>query len=97
VFDAAGKAALPALIELRGGTDRIITIADMREASELSIPFAVGTAEGQSTKALAELKLGEDGHLQITTSATHPLTQAVEAPKVSQPGYLRGKIALLLS
>lgn len=33
VFDAAGKGALPASIELRGGTaERIITIADVDAA-----------------------------------------------------------------
>ena len=38
VFDAAGFGALPDLIELRGGTDRIVTIADMgaQEAQQKS-------------------------------------------------------------
>jgi NADPH:quinone reductase-like Zn-dependent oxidoreductase len=97
VFDAAGKDALPASIELRGGTDRVVTIADMRDAVGLGIHFAVGTAEGQSTKALAELaQMVSDGRLRVTTSATYPLDQAVEAAKVSQAGHLRGKIALLV-
>lgn len=95
VFDAAGKGALPASIELRGGTERIITIADTMDAAKLGVHFAAGKAEGRSTRVLAELaQCVADGRLQVTTSATFPLEQAAEAAKVSQAGHLRGKIAL---
>jgi NADPH:quinone reductase-like Zn-dependent oxidoreductase len=97
VFDAAGKGALPASIELRGGTDRIITIADTNGAAEFGVHFAAGKAEGQSTRALAKLAQSvADCRVHVTTSATFPLAQAAEAAKVSQAGHLRGKIALLI-
>lgn len=98
VFDIRGKDALPASIELRGGTDRIITIADDEHARELGVRFAAGTYEGRSTTALADLaQLVADGRLQVTVSATYPLAEAATAHMVSQAGHLRGKIALLVN
>lgn len=38
-FDAAGKGSLPALVELTGGPDRVVTIADHR-AAEHGVRFA---------------------------------------------------------
>jgi NADPH:quinone reductase-like Zn-dependent oxidoreductase len=97
VFDIRGFDALPASIELRGGTDRVITIADDTHAPQLGVRFAPGTHEGRSTKALAELaQLVADGQLQVTVSATYPLDQAAHAATVSQAAHLRGKIALLV-
>src|SRR3954447_21098480 len=51
VFDLAGKGALEDSITLRGGTERIVTIADFR-AEQLGITFARGSA-GPSTDPLA--------------------------------------------
>jgi NADPH:quinone reductase-like Zn-dependent oxidoreductase len=42
VLDAAGKGALPVSIDLRGGTSRIITIADPA-AGDLGVTFSAGT------------------------------------------------------
>lgn len=95
VFDAVGKGALPASIELGGGTDRVITIADMRDAAGLGVRFAAGTADGQSAALLTELadSVVHD-RLRVTIAATYPLSQAIEAAKLSQAGHLRGKITL---
>ena len=96
VFDAAGRDALPASIELRGGPDRIITIADP-QASAFGVRFAAGTEDGRSIQAVAEIAgLVADGKLQVTTSAAYALADAAEAAKLSQAGHLRGKIALLV-
>jgi len=96
VFDVAGKGALPASIELRGGTSRIITIADMG-AQSLGIPFSAGTPEMRSAPALADLaRLVVDGALRLTVSATYPLERAAEAHRISEAGHARGKIVLLV-
>jgi NADPH:quinone reductase-like Zn-dependent oxidoreductase len=96
VFDAAGKGALPASIELRGGTDRIVTIADP-QAADFGILFAAGSGQQRPIKALAEFAdLVADGEIKVTTSAVYPLADAVEAAKVSQAGHLRGKLVLLI-
>jgi NADPH:quinone reductase-like Zn-dependent oxidoreductase len=67
VFDAAGYAALPDSIELRGGTtDRIVTIADPA-ARELGVTFSAG-AEPDAT-ALSELAaLVATGRLRLTVA-----------------------------
>jgi hypothetical protein len=39
VFDVAGRGALPDSVDLRGGTDRIVTIADFR-AERFGTTFA---------------------------------------------------------
>lgn len=96
VFDVAGKGALPASIELRGGTSRIITIADMG-AQALGIPFSAGSPEMRSAAALANLaRLVVDGTLRLTVSATYPLEQAAEAHRLTEAGHARGKIVLLV-
>ena len=96
VFDAAGKGALPASIELRGGTSRIVTIADM-EAQSFGVLFSAGTGATRSPHALAELaRSAADGTLRVTVSATFPLEQAAEAHRISEAGHGRGKIALLV-
>jgi NADPH:quinone reductase-like Zn-dependent oxidoreductase len=96
VFDAAGKGALPASIELRGGTGRIVTIADP-QAGEFGVLFAAGAGEGRPVQALAEFAdLVANGQVKVTASAVYPLADAVEAAKVSQAGHLRGKLVLLI-
>ncbi len=96
VLDAAGRGALPASIELRGGTSRVVTIADMG-AQKLGVHFAAGTGATRSAPALAELaRRAAGGALRVTVSATYPLEQAAEAHRVSEVGHLRGKIVLLV-
>jgi NADPH:quinone reductase-like Zn-dependent oxidoreductase len=54
VLDAAGKGALPASIELRGGTSRILTLADDAAAS-LGIPFSSTGPDGPSIQVLKDV------------------------------------------
>jgi NADPH:quinone reductase-like Zn-dependent oxidoreductase len=84
VFDAAGQGALPASIELRGGTtDRIVTIADPTAAS-LGVEFSAG---GPPRIVLA------DG-LRITVAGTFPLGEAGRAQEQSATGHTRGKLVI---
>lgn len=92
VFDVAGKGALPDSVELRGGTDRIVTIADP-SAAELGITFS-GAAERDAGR-LAELAdLAARGRLVTAVAATFPLADVVEAHRVSDAGHARGKLVL---
>src|SRR3954447_2387170 len=52
VYDLAGKGALEDSITLRGGTERIVTIADFG-AQELGITFARGRAEAPTARLAA--------------------------------------------
>jgi NADPH:quinone reductase-like Zn-dependent oxidoreductase len=94
VFDVAGKGALPDSIALRGGTDRIITIADPT-AGELGVTFSSGTPKDWSKGDLAGLAdLAARGDLTTTVAETFPLERAIEAQRVSEGGHVRGKLVL---
>jgi len=94
VFDVAGKGALPDAIALRGGTDRIITIADPN-AGTLGIPFSSSATREQRLAALAIL-IPEvaDGRIKIEATQTYPLEEASRAHEALERGHGRGRIVL---
>ena len=95
VFDAAGQGALPDSIELRGGTSRIVTIADPA-AFGLGVTFSGEAA--RDAGALAEVaRWAADGRLRVTVAETYPLEEASAAHAVLDTGHGRGKIVLVVS
>ena len=93
VFDIAGQGALSDSIELRGGTSRIVTIADP-DAFRLGVPFSGGAA--RDAGALAEIaRLADDGRLRLTVT-TYPLEDALHAHAAVDAGHGRGKAVLLV-
>jgi NADPH:quinone reductase-like Zn-dependent oxidoreductase len=97
VFDVAGKGALPDSITLRGGTDRILTLADPTGPS-LGVTFSAGTPADWSTSDLAaSVDLAARGELTTTVGGTYPLEQAADAQRVSQAGHPPGKLVLTVS
>ncbi|WP_019853722.1 NADP-dependent oxidoreductase [Actinopolyspora mortivallis] len=94
VFDAAGKGVLPDSVELRGGTDRIVTIADTR-ASALGVVFSSGGSAERGTGVLDELA-GRvvAGELSIAHARSYPLSEAARAQDDSETGHSGGKITL---
>ncbi len=92
VFDLAGKGALEDSIALRGGTERIVTIADFR-AQQLGITFASGRAEAPVDRLAAVAQDAATGKL-VTTVTAYPLEQAATAQQVSDAGHVRGKLVL---
>ena len=95
VLDVAGKGALEDSITLRGGTDRIVTLADFR-AHQLGITFANGATE-RSAERLAALARDAAIGKVVTTVTAYPLAQAATAQQVSDTGHIRGKLVLTLS
>jgi NADPH:quinone reductase-like Zn-dependent oxidoreductase len=97
VFDAAGKGGLQESIELRGGTDRIISIADMA-AGGLGVAVSVGGTSPEDTKSgLAEqLQLAADGKLKLAVAKTFALEDARTAQEISEAGHNRGKLVIVL-
>ncbi|MFI9508015.1 NADP-dependent oxidoreductase [Nocardia sp. NPDC052566] len=98
VFDAAGHGFLPVAIDLRGGTDRIVTIVDPA-ATDLGIAFPTGGG-GPRPTALAHqvaqrLATGEF-HLPAP-ARTFPLDQAAAAQQESETGRTPGKVVLTLT
>ncbi|MFC4069975.1 NADP-dependent oxidoreductase [Actinoplanes subglobosus] len=93
VFDAAGQGALEASVELRGTTDRTITIADAVGAQQLGVPYSAGGE--RSAEALAALAdLAAAGKLRVEVAGTFPLADAPKAQESSATGHTRGKLLL---
>jgi NADPH:quinone reductase-like Zn-dependent oxidoreductase len=92
VFDAAGKGALPDAITLRGGTDRVVTIADPA-AFELGVTF---TSQGDpSVVDLSGLARHlASGELTTTIGAVFPFAQAAQAHTAVDSGHAGGKVVL---
>jgi NADPH:quinone reductase-like Zn-dependent oxidoreductase len=94
VFDLAGKGALEDSITLRGGTDRIVTIADLR-AHQLGITFSSGPSEASADRLAALAQDAATGKV-VTTVTAYPLDQAATAQQVSDAGHVRGKLVLIV-
>ncbi|MER8222604.1 NADP-dependent oxidoreductase [Streptomyces sp. NPDC094143] len=92
VFDLAGKGALEDSITLRGGTERIVTIADFR-AHQLGITFANGPQRRSSARLAALAQDAATGKV-VTTVTAYPLARAATAQQVSDAGHVRGKLVL---
>ncbi|WP_415975756.1 NADP-dependent oxidoreductase [Rhodococcus sp. 077-4] len=95
VFDVAGKGALPDSIVLRGGTDRIVTIADFA-ASRLGVTFSSSPRERSAAALAAQAQLAASGALVIPVT-TYPLDQAAAAQQDSDAGHSRGKLVLTVA
>lgn len=94
VFDVAGKGALPDSVELRGGTSRIVTIADPA-AFALDIPFSTGGRHNAADLARAA-KQAADGSLVVQVGRTFGIADAAAAHTAVETGHARGKTVLLL-
>ena len=93
-FDVAGQGALPDSIEPRGGTSRIVTIADP-EAFRFGVTFSSEAAP--DAEALAEVaRQAADGRIRLTVTETLPLEEAPAAHALLDTGHGRGKIDLLV-
>jgi NADPH:quinone reductase-like Zn-dependent oxidoreductase len=96
VFDVAGKGALPDSIELRGGTDRIVTIADPA-AGDLGVTFSAGGTSAEERKAglVEQLQQVADGVLRLNVAETFPLADAAKAQELSEAGHTAGKFVVV--
>lgn len=94
-LDTAGKGLLPALIELRGGTDRIVTLADL-DAGRYRVPFSGGNPGNRQNQfvrnALEHIAAGE---WRTRIGRTFPLSEAAEAHRVLAAGHTGGKVILV--
>jgi NADPH:quinone reductase-like Zn-dependent oxidoreductase len=96
-LDTAGGGALPALVELTGSPDRVVTIADFLGAQETGATFSGGMGTDRAVHALSEIgDLIEAGKFSLPVALTFPLDQIAEAHELSQSGHVRGKLVLLV-
>jgi NADPH:quinone reductase-like Zn-dependent oxidoreductase len=95
-LDVAGSGVLPELIELAGGPEHVVTIADFGGAREHGVRFSSGDA-GRAVHALAEIgELIESGRFSLPVARTFPLAEIAQAHRVGEDGHLRGKLVLVV-
>ncbi|MGW7682081.1 NADP-dependent oxidoreductase [Kribbella sp. NPDC054772] len=96
-FDTAGKGGLPESIELIGGPERIVTIADYAAAGPLGVQVSGGGGSREQIRARldAQLQAAADGKLTTRIAQTFPLADADAAQELSESGHARGKIIVL--
>jgi NADPH:quinone reductase-like Zn-dependent oxidoreductase len=98
VLDAAGGGALPALVELAGGPERVVTIADYGGAQETGAEFSGGMGTGRAVHALRDIgQLIDAGQFALPVAQTFPLEQIAEAHRLSETGHVRGKLILVVA
>ncbi|MEV5648055.1 NADP-dependent oxidoreductase [Nocardia sp. NPDC052254] len=95
VYDCAGHGFLDAAIELRGSTDRIITIADGAAADKGVAFFSRPGKDGlDAVERVAQLVAS--GEFRLPGPARpYPLAAAAAAQRESETGHGLGKIVLL--
>ena len=95
-LDVAGSGVLPELIELTGGPENVVTIADFGGAKQHGVRFSSGDT-GRAVHVLAEIgELIESGRFSLPEVQTFPLAQIAQAHRVSEDGHVRGKLVLLV-
>jgi NADPH:quinone reductase-like Zn-dependent oxidoreductase len=96
-LDAAGRGGeIAASVELTGGTDRVVTIADAVGAGKAGVRFTSGSGgEYRGVPAFEEaLALFAAGKLEIPIHRAYPLEEAAAAQDASAGGHLTGKIVI---
>ncbi|MFD8751422.1 NADP-dependent oxidoreductase [Kitasatospora sp. NPDC059577] len=93
-FDAAGRGALEASVELVADRDRIGTVVDFEGAGRLGVRLL----RTQRTAArLTELvRLWEAGGLRLEIAESLPMERAGEAHRLVGTGHVRGKVVLTM-
>jgi NADPH:quinone reductase-like Zn-dependent oxidoreductase len=97
VFDTAGQGGLKESIELRGDTDRIVTIADF-SAAELGVAASNGSSASPAEIAAGltnQLQAAAAGNLKVRIAQTFALTDAAKAQELSESGHAPGKVVVL--
>jgi NADPH:quinone reductase-like Zn-dependent oxidoreductase len=95
-LDVAGSGVLPELIELAGGPEHVVTIADFGGAREHGVRSSSGDA-GRAVHALAEIgELIESGRFSLPVARTFPLAEIAQAHRAGEDGHVRGKLVLVV-
>lgn len=95
-LDVAGHGVLPDLIELAGGQDHVVTIADFAGSRQLGVRFSRGDS-GRAVYALGQVgDLIESGRFSLPVGRTFALADIAEAHRVGEAGQVRGKLVLVV-
>jgi NADPH:quinone reductase-like Zn-dependent oxidoreductase len=85
---------LPVSIELAGGPDRVITLAD-NDAAKYGVRFSSGGADYDHTALATLAELTATDSLQLPIWRTYPLAEAATAHDDIEQRRNRGKIVLI--
>lgn len=95
-LDVAGSGILPEFIELAGGAESVVTIADFVGAKEHGVRFSRGDP-GRAVHVLSEIgEFIESGRFSVPVVQTFPLDEIAEARRVSEDGPMRAKLVLVV-
>jgi NADPH:quinone reductase-like Zn-dependent oxidoreductase len=95
-LDVAGSGVLPELIELAGGPENVVTLADFDGAKQHEVRFSNGF-HGHAFHALAEIgTLIAAGRFWLPVERTYPLAEIAAAHRVSETGHVRGRLVLVI-
>ncbi|MEV0247220.1 NADP-dependent oxidoreductase [Nocardia sp. NPDC050712] len=95
-LDVAGSGVLPELVDLAGGAEHVVTLADFAGAQEYGVKFSSGDA-GRAVHAIADIgALIESGRFTLPVARTFPLAEVAEAHRAGADGGLRGKLVLVV-
>jgi NADPH:quinone reductase-like Zn-dependent oxidoreductase len=96
-LDVAGSGVLPQLIDLAGGSQNVVTLADFGGSKEHGVRFSSGFADPHAFHSLAEIgELIEAGRFWLPVDRTFPLTEIAEAHRTSEHGHARGRLVLVI-
>jgi NADPH:quinone reductase-like Zn-dependent oxidoreductase len=95
-LDVAGSGVLPELIELAGGPEHVVTIADFVGARTHGVRFSSGDA-GRAVHVLAEIgDLVQAGRFSLPVAQTFPLAEIAQAHRAGEHGHGHGKLVLVV-
>lgn len=93
-LDVAGSGVLPELIELAGGAQHVITIADFPGAQHYGVRFSRGDSGRAEYAIELAMQLIDQGAFRIPVGQTFPLANVADAHRVGESGTVRGKLVL---
>jgi NADPH:quinone reductase-like Zn-dependent oxidoreductase len=96
VLDATGRGVLPGSIALAGGPERVVTIADRRDAGALGVTYSRGlVSRVPMAEVFAELLPAlRTGRVAVPVAVRLPLGDAAQAHRISEDGHPGGRIVL---
>jgi NADPH:quinone reductase-like Zn-dependent oxidoreductase len=96
-LDVVGSGVLPELIDLAGGAQNVVTLADFVGSDKHGVRFSNGFADGHGFRSLAQVgELIEAGRFWLPVDRTFPLAEIAAAHRVSEHGHVRGRLVLLV-
>jgi NADPH:quinone reductase-like Zn-dependent oxidoreductase len=94
VLDTTGAGVLPVSIELAGGPDRVLTLAD-GDAAKYGVRFSSGGDDYDHTALETLADLAATGSIHLPIWRTYPLAEAATAHDDIEQHRNRGKIVLI--